>query len=420
MKIKALNTFYSNLLEDVGVVDGGEGKLSYHRIDSDDKIAITISGQRLALPSRENLKQGGPLIMFHPASEQLMSGPSPVLDAFREYIMLRITTTASSIAKAAMTVSQSTALQKKVKGSGNELLRCLTGADAKMESTLDKVLDEVGMTPETRMYNIFLVASGSKENPRGLRTAKVSFPILDDAQSEDETEFFGVKMPRKTKDKASIVCLLYHIFDVDQTVKNPIVEYTSTLHQAPYFHSLLSAFHAIAERQNALIDGLIKAVPALEELKYNLNWLEEFEDFENFVKKVGYAVPLLPGNKGKDLEPEQEGEPRKATTSSWRDLRDSISEEEEELHDTEALSRSQRSSDKKSSWRDLLGDRREEKSQGISFGDRDRRDRRKGFDRYGEREERSERRSSYRDRQYDSRDRSGSGGKTSSWRDRFR
>lgn len=435
MKNKALNTFYENLLEDVGVVDGGSGLLSYHRIDADDKIAITIEGKRLTLPTRENLKLGGQAnIMFHPTSEQLMSGPSPVLDALREYIMLRITTAASSIARAAMTASQSTSLQKKCKGKGNELLRPLTGADAKMESTLEKILDKVGMTPETRMYNIFLVASGSKENPRGLRTAKVSFPILDDAHSGDETEFFGIKMPRKTKDKPALSELFYIIFDIDPSKKNPIVEYTSTLHQAPYFHSLLTAFKEIANHQNVLIDGLSKAVPNLKDLKYKLDWIEEYEDFENFVKKVGYAVPLLPGNKGKSLEPEddeteeeEEDTVQRKTKSSWKDLRDSIVEEEphEEQPRERTRTPSRNTTAKKSTWRELLAgsdrDDRDDRDsrRGVRFGDKERsRGRRGGFDGFGDRDDRDDRdsrRGSYRDRQYDTRPaRRGSSG---SWRD---
>lgn len=431
MKNKALNTFYTNLLEDVGVVDGGDGKLSYHRIDVDDKIAITVEGKRLTLPTRENLQSSdSAIIMFHPASEQLMSGPSPILDAFRDYVMLRLSTTAASIAMAAMTAAQSNALQKKCKGKGNELLRVLTGADAKMESTLEKVLDNVGMTPETRMYNIFLVAQGSKENPRGLRTAKVSYPILDDAHSGDETEFFGVKMPRKTKDKPSIVGLLSLVLGVDPEESNPIAEYTSTLHQAPYFHSLLTAFMSIAKHQNELIDGLVKAVPNLKELKYKLNWSEEFEDFEDFIKKVGYAAPLLPGNKGKDLvgdegEEEEGGgkeESLRASTSSWKAIRDSIEEDEEVEEERESRSRPvERSRKGEYNWKEALGSRRDSE-RGVSFGDGSRRSRRGGFSsmvRDRDDDDRDSRRGGYRERRYESRG-SDRDDRNLSWRDRFR
>lgn len=402
MKNKALNGFYENLLADVGVVDSGEGLLSWVT-DGEKTSPITIGGKRLALPLRENLRRdAGELTMFHPASEQLMSGPSPVLDALREYIMLRLATTGSHIAKAAIDVALDNKAQKKARGLGNQMLRDLTSADKKMRETLDKVLDNVGLTPETRMYNIFLVASGSKEKPRGLRTSKVSYPILDDAFDDDPNEFFKVKMPRKTKDKPCITQLLFTILDVKDDESNPIKEYTSELRQAPYFHSLLSAFYDIAKHQNKLIDGLSKAAPDLEGLKYNLNWEEEFEDFENFVKKVGHAVPLLPGNKGKALNDdeveEDEETPRKASTSSWRDIRSSIEEDRDERR---REPEPEIKVGKTGSWRDLFKSSQSE-SRGVEFG-RGRDRHRGGFDGYADRhddEYYSRRGGRYDDRDY--------------------
>lgn len=410
MKNKALNSFYEKLLNDVGIQDGGEGKLSIAKLNG-TLSPVTVDGKRLALPTRENLKSNDDgLIMFHPASEQLMSGPSPVLDALREYIMVRIYCTGIAIARSAMAISLDTALQKKVRGSGNELMRALTSSDKKMSETLDKVLDNIGLTPDNRMYNIFLVASGSKENPRGLRTAKVSFPILDDANSDDTTEFFKVKMPRKTKDKPCITALLAAILDVDLE-KEHLKEYTSTLRQAPYFHSLITAFYDIATHQNKLIDSLSKADENIKGLEYNLDWSEEFDDFENFVKKVGHAVPLLPGNQGKLIdgsdneEEENDVDKPKASTKSWRDIRDAISEEpdpEEEPH----RGREVRAST--SSWRDRFAPR--ESRSGISFGSRDRGRTRGGF-RDMARDERDDYRGWRSERNYRNNDR------PRSWRD---
>lgn len=379
MKNKALNSFYEKLLNDVGIKDGGEGKLSVTKLDG-VLSPVTVNGKRLTLPTRENLKSNDDgLIMFHPASEQLMSGPSPILDALREYIMVRIYCTGIAIARSAMAISLDTALQKKVRGPGNELMRALTSSDQKMSETLDNVLDNIGLTPDDRMYNIFLVATGSKENPRGLRTSKVSFPILDDANSEDTTVFFNVKMPRKTKDKPCITALLAVILDVDLEGEH-LKEYTSTLRQAPYFHSLITAFHDIATHQNKLIESLSKADKSIGELAYTLDWEEEFDDFENFVKKVGHAVPLLPGNQGKtigndDGDTEEEDKP-KPSTKSWRDLRDAI-EDEPEVEVRSTRDRRESNNRKETSWRDRFAPQESRRS-GITFGDRDR-SRRGGF-----------------------------------------
>lgn len=380
MKNTALNSFYTKLLHDVGVVDAGDGKLSYITGANDTKVAITLEGRRLALPTRDTLKSDiKQLTVFHPVSEQLMSGPSPVLDALREYIMLRLTTGATHICRAAMAISKDNKLQKKVRGAGNELMRSLVGVDQKMEDTLEKVLERIALTPaDRRMYSIFLVASGSKENPRGLRTSKVSYPILDDAGNDDPEEFFGIKMPRKTKDKPAITGLLYAVLGVDPKTENPVDEYTSALRQAPYFHSLLTAFVHIAKHQNDLLDSLAKAYPDMTALKYNLDWLEEFEDFEAFAKTVGHVVPVLPGNRGKSLDASdvesEDGEVVEVKASSWRDLRESIESEPE--RDLKVELEPEPTRTKAGGWRDLAGASQSDRDRGISFGNR--RERRRG------------------------------------------
>ncbi len=417
MKNEALNAFYKNLLEDVGLRDNhDDGLLSWYRAESDDFLNVSLGGKRLALPTRENLKVGSDkLCLFHPASEQLMSGPSPVLDALREYIMMRLSGTAQGIAGAAMAVAADVKLQKKVRGVGNELLKPLTAADEKMIDTLDKVFENVGATPDNRIYNLFLVASGSKENPRGLRTTKVSYPILDDAFNDDATEFFGVKMPRKTRDKPGIVGLLSIILNNKDDNPNQIDEYTSELRQAPYFHSLLTAFYDIASHQNKLIASLKGAIPHLSELEYKFGWKEEFDDFENFIKLVGHSAPLLPGNSGKpmsDSDKSSEGEDNKSTTkgTSWKDLRDSLPEEEPQYEDRTSRRETKSA---QSGWRALLKASHEEDDRGISFGRNRGRSRRGGFDRLGEE---PEDRYSRRDRDYGRRPTYESSG----WREKFR
>lgn len=400
MKNEILNGFYTNLLKDVGVRDNNsDGLLSYHREELGDDINVSIGGKRLALPTRANLKLGtDKLIMFHPASEQLMSGPSPVLDAFREYVMLRVSEAAKAIAGASLLIATDVKLQKKVKGFGNEILKTLTNADEKMIETLDKVMSNTGLSPDNRVYNIFLVSSGSKDKPRGLRTAKVSYPIMDDAFSDDPTEFFGVKMPRKTRDKPAIVGMLSIILGIEEGKNNQIDDYTSELREAPYFHSLLTAFYEISSHQNAIIKSLKTAVPQLTELEYEHGWVEEYEDFSNFIKKVGHAVPLLPGNAGKSTSLEDDEEDDKLTKTSWKDIRDDLPEEEE-IRET----RSTRKETKEptSGWRALLKTSRDDdRNSGISFGRDRRRDRRGGFDTMVERDDDRRDRRDRRERDY--------------------
>lgn len=386
MKIKALVNFYTKVLSEVGVVDGGEGKLSYLR--GEVLAPVTVDLKRLCLPTRENLKELNldTNIVFHPASEQITSGPSPVLNALRDYITLRLTTTAMAIATGIAELAADPKRQAKLGSGAKTVMQGMSKADAKTVTVLESVLSKVGESTSTRVYNLFLKNRGSSKDPKGLRTTTVSFPIMDDAYTEDQDMFFGAKMARKTIDKAAIVALLEYVLDYEHGEVNYIKEYTTSDHQAPYLHTLLDSFYDIAVHQNKIIKVFSKHIPNLADLSYDLEWNEELEDFVNFVNKVGLAVPLLPGNSGKVVRNgEEQSEPDDTKSLSWSDLKDDIKDEEVPLDIRLDLDRKSTNTGKKN-WRSLLqSDRKEERDEGLSFGRKGRseRSRSAGFDTLG-------------------------------------
>lgn len=385
MKIKALCNFYTKVLTEVGVVDGGSGKLSYVR--GDVLAPVTLGGKRLCLPTRENLKEldMDTNLVFHPTSEQIISGPSPVLNELRNYITVRLTTTAMSISKGIVELAADPKRQAKLPSAAMDIMKNMSNADAKVSTVLDSVFEKVSDSLDTRIYNLFLKNRGSKADPKGLRTTTVSFPIMDTAYDGDPEKFFGVKMPRKTRDKPAIVALLEYVLDYEAGEENYIKEYTTSEPQAPYLHTLLMCFKDIAEHQNKIIKVFKKHIPELQELMYNLDWIEEFDDFSNFVDKVGLAVPLLPGNLGKTNKAEEEESEEDDTKSiSWTDIKDDISDEPVIVN--LPVDRQSSSSGKKD-WRSLLsGDRDRKRDEGLTFGRTRERSRQSGFDTLGSEE----------------------------------
>lgn len=386
MKITALSNFYEKLLQDVGLVAKSDGKLSYLVGNTGTEKPVTVDGKRLTLPNRDVLKSldHEHSIIFHPASEQLMCGPSPILEQLRQYITLRLTTTGVEIARAIAATAVDQSLHKKVGSKAKDIMVAMAVADDKTLHVLGQVLDKVGLSQDTRMYNLFMMASGTKSEPKGIRTTVVSFPIMDTAYDGDVDMFFGVKMLRKTKDKPSLLPLFEYLLDVKEPTEGVELkkEFTTLHTSAPYLNTLLSAFRSIAEHQNELIATFSKAFPALKGLEYNLDWTEEHDDFQEFVKKVGHSVILLPGNSGKVNkldEPDAEvtvkvdADPK---VKSWKDIRDSkaLAEEEEvsiqietgpkrrvaEVPDTVTAS----------TWRDLAHRKQQRNNQG--FGSRSR------------------------------------------------
>jgi len=299
-KIKELNEFYANVLHDVGIVDAdGEGMLSHYH--EGKPKPVTISKKRLCLPLMSVLKaaEWDVRIPFHPFSEQLNQGPSPVLNAFKGYVHQRLKNTIYTIAIALMDLAIEPKRHKSVGAKASKFMLELVGADQKTADTLRKVLDNAmsSNAPDKRLLGLTLKNGGTDG---ALRTCHVSFPVMDDAGTEDQTVFAGVKMPRKTKDKAHLVALLNYVLGDDEAR----AAYTSGSSdgEAPYFHAILQSFLKIAQHLNHLIKLHGTGCPELVGFEFQLDWAETMDEFGKFAASHGPAVPMLPGNRGVDSD----------------------------------------------------------------------------------------------------------------------
>lgn len=294
-KLDALIGFYTKTLLDVGVYDAdGQGALSYN--DGKAAVPVTISSKRLVLPIKAVLQEADwdSTIPFHPLSEQLNQGPSPVLSAFKSYVTFRI---ASVVRELVLGLVDVAIEPKRHKGLGHKaakFLALLPEVDQKTHDTLRRIFDHVGVAPERHLITLYLKDGGSDKGD--LRSCNVSFPVFDDAYTDDPTTLFGVKMPRKTKDKALCVAILEYVLGtVDE---RELFTSGSTDGEAPYFHSILLAFDKIATRLNGLIEIHGAGCPQLKPLAFNLDWKAELLEFGKFAKLNGPAAPPLPGNRG--------------------------------------------------------------------------------------------------------------------------
>lgn len=297
-KQEAVLEFETNVLKDVGVFDAsGEGFLSY--LADDLPKPVTIGPKRLCLPTRQILDDGtwDRRIAFAPLAEQISQGPSPVLNAYKEYVQLRLKETFKAVILALMELAIDQKRHKGLKADAAKFLQLLVEADQKTMDTLVRVLNALGSAPEKRLVSLFLKNGGEHG---ALRSCVVSFPIMEDAAAEDTTTFFGVKMARKTKDKHLIVSLLEYVLGNEEERK----AYTKSSNdgEAPYFHSLLLSFHAMATHLNKLIDRHKAGCSSLAGLRFELLWTEQLVDFTNFAATHGRAIPVLPGNRGKERE----------------------------------------------------------------------------------------------------------------------
>lgn len=304
-KLDRMNNFNRKVLLDVGVFEEeeGEGHLSYMK--DGQPSPVTLNKTRLSLTVQKILKEGlgEERTGFHPLAEQITEGPSPVLNAFKNYICERIKVTVRHVGLSLMELASDSKRHKGMSAKASKYLTALAGigeVDEKTVDTMRKVFDAVSQVPEKHLITIILKA---KTDDGSLRQSVVTFPIMDEADSEETETFFGVKMPRKTKDKALIVSVLEYILGDEPARKM----YTSGSKNgnSPYFHSLLLSFHKLATRLNDILSVHAPKCPSFEELKFNLDWTDELDNFDDFAKVCSRAVPALPGNTGKEIEEER-------------------------------------------------------------------------------------------------------------------
>lgn len=300
-KQEAVLAFQTNILADVGIFDAdGEGYLScqWEGVNT----PVTIDSKRLCLPVKSILDQGdwSSRIAFAPLAEQIGQGPSPILNALKEYIQIRIKSTAHVLAVELMQFAVDVKRQKGMTADAAKFTTQLVGADKKTADALEAVLKATKSTvPEKRLVSLFLKNGGEGG---ALRSCVVNFPFLDDPNPDDQTTFFGVKGLRTTKikDKQLILNLLDYVLGTPEERAS----YTKSSNdgEAPYFHSLLLSFYAMAAHLNKLIQRHVTACPALEGLEFNLAWADTLMEFGVFAAAHSRAIPSLPGNRGKERD----------------------------------------------------------------------------------------------------------------------
>lgn len=313
-KLDDVNLFYSEQLMDVGVFDAdGSGLLSYSAGDSTKPVVL--KKRRLCLPTHAILTAGDweTRIAFIPLSEQANCGPSEVLNAFKDYIRHALAERYSKVLMLLMNLAVNSDA-KSISPKSMSLLTTLADADAKTMDALKDILTATGTKPEKRIISILLKSNATSDY---LRSCIVTFPIMADANDPDQSTFFGVKMPRKTKDKRLLVALLEYVFGT----KGGKEEYTfgSNDPTAPFYHSLLQSFEKMATHFNSIVDLHKGDIPGLEDLRFRLKWVDTLRTFPSFAASHSAIAPPTPGNRGELLDGETE-----ADLSVFNDVKDDL------------------------------------------------------------------------------------------------
>lgn len=281
---------YRSILESLGLQVDEAGMVSM--LLDDEPYPCTVGDKRLVLPTQKLLRSGdwAGKIAFHPISENVLRGESPVLKKLRVLINHRLTEVISVLLTELMEIAANTAYHDKLTPTQSEFLSYVKDADAKTVKSLNNVLKSISTTGDKRLVSIYLKRGGKWKGEKYSRVAVASFPIMDEFETPDQS-IFGVKLERK-RDKKTIESLFKFLIPD----ANDLEEYsygTNSL-TAPYFHALCHSYLKVARQLNKITRRFRRHLDNPEALMISTDWESAIDN----VSEYRDLIPTLEGNDG--------------------------------------------------------------------------------------------------------------------------
>lgn len=289
--------FYSSVLNGLLLSADETGLVSINPPGETKARPFETDGKRLALPTNSLLRHGGEdLQFFHPLSENLARGQSPVLKTLVKTIKTIVLFHVTEISRQLLRVASNVDYQKNLPAEWNEFFKLVKDADAKSAENFTKVLNAGLANKKNGIASIYLKHGGSIGGEKYLRTAHVHFGIVDAIKSKAP---FNVKI--RNKDVEVFLGVLRTVLpDIEEKEAYSVGVGTDI---APYFLALMKSYGRIVLGFNKAIN-LLKAVDS--ELKpISIDFLPLLDDVNRYYRQV----PALSGNEGDPIKgagPEEE------------------------------------------------------------------------------------------------------------------
>lgn len=290
---------YTAILGSLNAHVDKEGYISL--VGDGETLPCTIDGKRLALPTRELLRRGSwdenNLQPFHPLSEHIARGESPVLKKLRLLIQIRLATVYERIILLLADLCSDSKKHKSMAPKSAAVLQVMPNADEKTFADLERILDNAMRDP-SNVVRIYLRRGVMFDGIKTPRVCTIRFPLLEEFQN-DEPVVHGVKL--RKKDYAQIRALLEYITPDEDAIET--YGGGSVSNVAPYFDALIRAYAKAAKHLNSLVWMYRKHIDDENDLLMDLDWVEDFEDLD----KYRNDIPMLSGNEGELLTEESVG-----------------------------------------------------------------------------------------------------------------
>ena len=294
-----LASIYENILRALSVFPDEQGRLLYHGLTT--QVPWTLSRddpRQIVLPTKDVLRAGDftNVAPWHPLSEHLNRGVSPIMRATVRAANLRLTEVLLNLMEQFIDLGQNPERQLKMAPSAQKVLSVVKNVDERSRKDFLRIVSKMSdnKVADLSPITFYLKREGLYKGQRG-RVCMVSSPLLN-AISDSERKPGGVSI--RINDQTMLEDLIDYILpgiDDTETYSSP-----STSKLAPYFDSFLNAYEKVATQINRVIHVNRKELVDVEKLKINLDWGDLAEDLQTHRSEI----PPLEDSKGKQLDSE--------------------------------------------------------------------------------------------------------------------
>jgi len=247
---------YQQYLESLGVKADEQGFLTFHYFGLQHPLAV--SGKPIALPNQAILNRigrGEEITAFHPMSETINRGESPVLQELKKLIRLRISSAIVSVLTTLVDICADSNKHKKLSPSAHRVLSAMPEADEKTVKVFESILKEME-EDEKKMALIYLKRQGTHQGKKFSRLAVFKFPLYDEFE-EDSNTVFGIKL--RKKDFAGIKALIE--FVLPGIEDNGTIAVGSNHMLVPYLDCLTLLYTHLGHLINSMCKVYSKHIP---------------------------------------------------------------------------------------------------------------------------------------------------------------
>lgn len=284
---------YKSLYAAAGMTTTEDGFVNRKILDT--VMPFLVDGKRLVLPTLDHQRNPDPKnkVIGHILREKIAKGPSPVLEAFREAMSIRLSITTAMIVYDLIDLAASPAQHAKLNPLQQEYLSVAKNADEEMVKRTMKLLKAVPVNQTQKAFASTYVRWSAKLNNQTFkRGGIISFPIYTELTSNDK-EVYGVKL--RGKDFETLIATMKFIFPDIDTLN--AYSYGSNSDVAPSIDALMGGVLKFVEQIHGVLDLFGDLLPSCKDLYFDLEWMEPFEDLNALLPLIR-SVPSQAGNDG--------------------------------------------------------------------------------------------------------------------------